>query len=159
MFPVNKMNNSFLDLVFLLVFPNEWQASIPSDCIFTPMSDEIEATVFSNWLSSMFSRMPDKTKFLLSYCSSGLRFCFSVTILFFKVPHFACSFSFLTCNFLITISFRLMISSFKLLMLLIIFSSSFTNESWLEALLFSETLSCNVLYCNHVAFQKIKISK
>ena len=131
---------------------------ISSACILTTMSDMIEETVFSNWLSGMLSGIPDKTKlFLLPYCPNEFRFCSRVTTLFSKVLHFALSLSFSSCNRLITISLRLTISSFKLLIQLMIFSSSFTSGSWLEALSLSETLSC--WYCNHVAFQKIKISK
>ena len=148
----------FLDLVFLSVFPNRWQASISSDYMLTPVSDKIEETVFSNWLSGILSGIPDKSKlFLLPYCPKEFRFCSRVTTLFSKVLNFALSLSFSYSNCLITISFRLIISSFKFLIQLMIFSSSFTSGSWLEALSLSETLSC--WYCNHVAFQKIKISK
>ena len=106
----------FLDMVFLSVFPNRWQASISSDCIFTPMSDKIEVTVFSNWLSGIFSVILDKIKlFLLPYCPNKLRFCSRVTTLFSEVLNFARIFSFSSCNRLITISFNLTIYSFKLL--------------------------------------------
>ena len=129
-FLLTKRTIVFLDLVFLSVFPNRWQASISSDCILTPVSDKIEETVFSKWLSGILSGIPAKTKlFFLPYCPKEFRFCSRVTTLFSKVPHFALSLSFSSCNGLITISFRLIISSFKLLILLMIFSSSFTSGS------------------------------
>ena len=148
-FQLTKQTILFLDLVFLSVFPNWWQASISSDCILTPMSDKIEETVFSNWLSGMLSGIPDKTKlFLLPYCPNEFRFCSRVTTFFSKVLHFALSFSFSSCNCLIIISLRLKIYSFKLLIQLMILSSSFTSGSWLEALSLLEILSCRrlVLY-------------
>ena len=58
----------FFELVFLSFFPNWRQASIQSNCIFFPMSDKIEATVFSNGLSGIFSEIIDKTNlFLLAH--------------------------------------------------------------------------------------------
>ena len=75
----------------------------------------------------MFSAIPDKTKlFLLTYCTQRIEFCFKVTTLFSKVLHFSRSFSFSSYNRLIKISVRLPISSFKLLVQLIIFSSNLT---------------------------------
>ena len=38
------------------------------------MSDKIEGTVFSSWLSGMISGIPDQTKlFLLPYCANELK--------------------------------------------------------------------------------------
>ena len=120
----------FFDLAFLSVFPNRWQASISSDCILTTMSDKIEETVFSNWLSGMLCGKSDKIKlFILPYCPKNFRFCSGVTNLFSKVLHLALSLSFSSLNLLITISFELIIYSFKLLILLMIFSSGFVNGS------------------------------
>ena len=145
-FLLTKQIIVFFDLKFLSVFPNRWQASISSDCILTTMSDKIKETVFSNRLSGVLCEIPDKTKlFLLPYCPKEFRFCSRVTTLFSKVLHFALSLSFSSWNRLITISFGLIIYSFKLLILLMIFSSGFISGSWLEALSLSETFLCPFL--------------
>ena len=136
-------------MVFLSVFSNQWQASISSNCILTPMSCKIEETVFSNWLSCMLSGIPDKNKlFLLPYCPNEFRFCYILLSVFHFHP----------CNHLITISLRLTISSFKLLIQLMIFSSSFTSGPWLEAPSLSETLPCQclVLYMRHSKKEKFQ---
>ena len=120
----------FIDLAFLSIFPNGWQASISSDFILATMSHKIEETVFSNWLSGMLCGKPDKIKlFLLPNCPKKFRFFSRVTTLFSKVPHLALSPSFSSLNCLITISFGLIIYSFKLLILLMIFSSDFISGS------------------------------
>ena len=138
------MNNSLLDLVFLSVFPNLWQAPISSDCILTPVSDKIKETIFSNWLSGILNH------FFYHTSQQGLPICFP------KYYIFALSLSFSSCNRLITISFRLIISSFKLLIQLTIFPSSFTSASWLEALSLSETLSCQCLVLQSCSIPKNK---
>ena len=146
MFSINKKNDSLFGFGLPVSFPKSVAGLFSSDCILTPVSDKIEETVFSSWLSGILSGIPDKTKlFLLPYCPKEFRFCSRVTTLFSKVLHFALSFSFSSCYCLVTIFFRLTIFSFKLLILLMIFSSSFTSGSWLEALSLSETLSCQGL--------------
>ena len=59
------------------------------------MSDKIEETLFSNWLSGILSGIPDKIKlFLLPYCPKEFKFCSRITNLFSKVLHFALSLHF-----------------------------------------------------------------
>ena len=94
-FLLTKQKIVFLDLVFLSVFPNRWQTSISSDCILIPMSDKIEKTVFSNWLSGILSGIPDKTNCFFYHAVTrslcfvqGLPPCFAKFYVLLSVFHF-----------------------------------------------------------------------
>ena len=60
MFPTNETNNSFFGFGLPVSFPKLMAGLFYFQTMFIPMSDKIEASLFSNWLSSMFSGIPDK---------------------------------------------------------------------------------------------------
>ena len=106
-----------LTMVFCVLevgFPIRWHASISLGSTCTSMSDKTDMTVLSKLLSGTFSGIPLKTTlFRLPYWAKSLWFDSSMATLFSSFSHFSFSLAFSSYKFLITMSFRLMISFFR----------------------------------------------
>ena len=102
----------------LLDLPILWHSSTSLDSMLTSISERIDATVDSRSESWILSGMPEITKlFLLLYCSrASWEDCIRAT-LFSNCWYLTQSLSFSSCSLLMAVSFRLIISSFKLLIL------------------------------------------
>ena len=131
--------------VLVVVLPIWWHASISLGSTYTSMSNKTDMAVLSKLLSDTFSGIPLKTIILhLPYWAKLLWFDSSMATLFSRFSNFTFSLAFSSYKFLITMSFRLMISSFRLLMLWIMDFSNLSSESWLISVL------CFCLWCyNH----------
>ena len=125
--------------LFLSDYPILWQASTSTSftVTWTLISDRIAVTVSSRSSSLMLSGIPDKTRlFLQSYCSrSSIDDCRTSTLLS-KQSHFARNCALSSWNLFMTMSFRLLKSSLKLLMLLMMLSSRLFNKSVVTAISF-----------------------
>ena len=114
--------------------PMRWHASISLGSTCISMSDKTDMTVLSKLLSGTFSGIPLKFALLrLPYLGKSLWFDSSMATLFSSFSDFLFSLAFSSCKFLITMSFRLMISSFRLLMLWIMDFSNLSSESSLHS--------------------------
>ena len=116
----------------LLDLPILWHSSTSLDSTLTSVSERIDVTVDSSSESWILSGMPEITKlFLLPYCSRASWEDSIKATLFSNCWHLTRSLSFSSCSLLMTVSFRLIISSFKLLILLIILASRIWRHSLL----------------------------
>ena len=131
--------------VLVVVLPIWWHASISLGSTYTSMSNKTDMAVLSKLLSDTFSGIHPKTILLhLPYWAKSLWFDSSMATLFSSFSNFTFSLAFSSYKFLITMSFRLMISSFRLLMLWIMDFSNLSSESWLISAL------CFCFWCyNH----------
>ena len=121
-FLLTKQTTVFLDFDLTSGLPNLWQASMSFSSMFTFMSN-MEKTVFSKLLSSMESGIPLITMlFLLPFWAKEFCSVSSLTIFASSLLHFCRKFWFSSCRRLITVSFKLLISSLRLELPLLISS-------------------------------------
>ena len=111
-FSVTKSYNGLLCFGSWLANSMTCLNSLSSTC--TSMSDQTDMTILSKLLSGTFSWIPLTTTLLrLPYWAKSLWFDSSMPTLFSSFSHFTFSLAFSSCNFWITMPFRLMISSFR----------------------------------------------
>ena len=97
----------------LLDLPILWHSSTSLDSTLTSISERIDVTVDSSSESWTLSGMPEITKlFLLPYCSRASWEDSIKATLFSNCWHLTRSLSFSSCSLLMTVSFRLIVSSF-----------------------------------------------
>ena len=122
-----KLITFFLELA-LSGFPIRWKSSISLDSYSTSISANTGVTVLYNSLSAIVSGMTIRTKlFLLPYCSRLFVEISNDTSLFSKLLHLVLSFLLSSCSLLIIMSFKIVVSFWRLLILVAMFSFNWCN--------------------------------